>query len=161
MGPWSNVAVLRLVAQACPTLCDSIDSSPPGSSVHGDSPGKSTGVGCHAFCQVIFPTQGSNPGLPHCRWILYHLSHQGSCPYKRGRCYVNTQKHTGGRRCKDSRGEGHMKTEADISDALFTTINQKNVLSLWKFYQTHSQNLHFRITSLEFNNRKILPDPLP
>ena len=35
-------------------------------------------VGCHALLQKIFPTQGSNPGLPHCRWILYHLSHQGS-----------------------------------------------------------------------------------
>ena len=35
-------------------------------------------MGCHAFLQEIFPTWGSNPGLPHCRWILYHLSHQGS-----------------------------------------------------------------------------------
>jgi len=43
-------------------------------SVHGDSPGKNTGVGCHALFQGIFPTQGSNPGLPHCRQILYHLS---------------------------------------------------------------------------------------
>ena len=43
-----------------------------------DSPGKNTGVGCHALLQEIFPTQGSNPGLPHFRWILYHLSHQGS-----------------------------------------------------------------------------------
>ena len=43
-----------------------------------DSPGKSAGVGCHALSQGIFPTQGLNPGLPHCRWILYHLSHQGS-----------------------------------------------------------------------------------
>ena len=51
---------------------------PPGSSVHGDSPGKNTGVGCHALLQGLFPTQGSNPGLPHCRWILYHLSHQVS-----------------------------------------------------------------------------------
>ena len=39
-------------------------------------------------------------------------------------------------------------------------VNQKNVSSLWKFYQTHSHNSHFRITGLEFNNRKILPDPL-
>ena len=30
----------------------------------------------HALLEEIFPTQGSNPGLPHCRWILYHLSHQ-------------------------------------------------------------------------------------
>ena len=67
-----------LVIQSCPTLCDPMDCSPPGSSIHGDSPGKNTRVGCHALLQGIFPTQGSNPGLPHCRWILYQLSHQGS-----------------------------------------------------------------------------------
>ena len=55
-----------------------MDCSPPGSFVHGNSPGKNTGVGCHALLQGIFPTQGINPGLPHCRQILYHLSHQGS-----------------------------------------------------------------------------------
>ena len=43
-----------------------------------DPPGKNTGVGCHALLQGIFPIQGSNPGLPHCRRILYQLSHQGS-----------------------------------------------------------------------------------
>ena len=71
-------AVLYLVAQSCPALCNPRDCSPPGSSVHGDSAGKNTGVGCHALLQGIFLTQGSNPGLPHCRWIPYHLSHQGS-----------------------------------------------------------------------------------
>jgi len=55
-----------------------MDCSQLGSSVHGDSPGKNTGVGCHALLQGIFPIQGSNPGLPHCRQILYYLSHQGS-----------------------------------------------------------------------------------
>ena len=60
------------------SFCNPMDCSPPGSSVHADSPGKNTGVGCHALLQRIFPTQGSNPGLPHCRWILYCLSHQGS-----------------------------------------------------------------------------------
>ena len=40
--------------------------------------GKNTGVGCHFLLQEIFPTQGLNPGLPHCRQMLYHLSHQGS-----------------------------------------------------------------------------------
>ena len=58
--------------------CDLMDCSPPGSSVHGDSPGKNTGVSCHAFLQGIFPTQGLNPGLLHCRQILYQLSHQGN-----------------------------------------------------------------------------------
>ena len=71
-------AVLCLVAQSYLTLCDSMDCIPPDSSVHGDSPGKNTGVGCHALLQGIFPTQGSNPGLPHFRQILYQLSHQGS-----------------------------------------------------------------------------------
>ena len=40
--------------------------------------GKSTGVGCHFLLYGIFPTQGSNPGLPHCRQTLYRLSHQGA-----------------------------------------------------------------------------------
>ena len=40
--------------------------------------GKSTGVGCRFLLQGIFPTQGLNPGLPHCRQTLYHVSHQGS-----------------------------------------------------------------------------------
>ena len=74
----SSGAVPCLVTQLCPTLCDPTDCSPPGSSVHGDSPGKDTGVGCRALLQGIFPTQGSDPGLPHCGEILYCLSHQGS-----------------------------------------------------------------------------------
>ena len=69
---------LCLVTQSCPTLCDPMDCSLPGSSVQGDSPGKNTRVGCHALLQGIFPTQGSNPGLPHCRRLLCHLHHQGS-----------------------------------------------------------------------------------
>ena len=43
-----------------------------------NSPVQNTGVCCHAPLQGIFPTQWSNPGLLHCRWILYPLSHQGS-----------------------------------------------------------------------------------
>ena len=70
-----------LVTQLCPPLCDPLDCNPPASSVHGNSSGKNTGVGCHAFLQGIFPTRGSNPGLPHCWWIFYCLSHQGSPIY--------------------------------------------------------------------------------
>ena len=55
-----------------------MDCSLPGSSVHGNSTGKNTAVGCHAHLQGIFPTQGSKPDLPHCSQILYHLNHQGS-----------------------------------------------------------------------------------
>ena len=65
-------------SQSCLTLCDPADCSSPGSSVPGDSPGKNTGVDCHALLlQGIFATQGLN-GLPHCRQILYQLNHQGS-----------------------------------------------------------------------------------
>ena len=116
---WSclSSSVLCLVAQSCPTLCDLMDYTPPGSSVLGilqarilkwvtmpsswdlpnpaseprspvlqvdsfpsESPGKpkNTGVGSLSFLQGIFPTQESNWGLLHCRWLLYQLSYQGS-----------------------------------------------------------------------------------
>ena len=42
-----------------------------------NSPGQNTGVGSLSLLQRIFPTQGSDSGLPHCRWILYQLSHKG------------------------------------------------------------------------------------
>ena len=54
-----------LVAPSCPTLCD------PRRLCSWDSPGKNTEVVCHFLLQGIFPTQGSNPSLPHCRQILY------------------------------------------------------------------------------------------
>ena len=75
-----STTMLCLVAQSRPTLCNSMDCSPAGSSVHVNSPGKKSGMGCHVLLQGLFPTQGSNPGLPHCRRILYHLSHQESLP---------------------------------------------------------------------------------
>ena len=77
--------VLCLVAQSCQTLYEPMDCSLPGSSIHGDSPGKNTAVGCHA--QRIFLTQGLNPSLLHCRWILYCLSHQGSSRILEGVAY--------------------------------------------------------------------------
>ena len=43
-----------------------------------NSPDQHTGVGSLSLLQGLFPTQGSNPGLPHCRWILYQPSHKGS-----------------------------------------------------------------------------------
>ena len=61
--------------QSCWALCDHMDGNPPGSSAHGNSPGKNIGVGCLALLQGIFPTQGLNLHLLwllHCGWILYH-----------------------------------------------------------------------------------------
>ena len=70
--------MLHFVTQSCPTLCDPMDCSLPGSSIHGDSSEKNTRVGCHALHQGTFLTQGSNLGLLHCGRILYHPSHQPS-----------------------------------------------------------------------------------
>ena len=69
---WMTVKLT--VAQSCPTLCDHMDCSP------WNSPGQYTGVGSHSILQGVFPTHGSNPGLLHCRWIIYQLSHKGSPP---------------------------------------------------------------------------------
>ena len=71
----------HLVAQLCLSLLDPMDCRPPASSVHGDSPGKNTGVGFHSLLQGIFLTHRSNLGLWHCRQIIYHLSHQGKWLY--------------------------------------------------------------------------------
>ena len=68
----------RLVATPWPVAC--INLLP-----QWDFLGKSTGVDCHFLLQRIFPTQGSNPSLPHCRQMLYHLSYQGS-PSGSSRC---------------------------------------------------------------------------
>ena len=60
------------VTQSCLTLCDPMDYSP------WNSWGQNTGVGSLSLLQGIFSTQGLNPGLLHCRWILCQLSHKGS-----------------------------------------------------------------------------------
>ena len=58
------VSVLSLVTQSCLTLCNPLDFSPPSSSVHGDSPGKNTGVGCHALHPGDLPNPGIEPRSP-------------------------------------------------------------------------------------------------
>ena len=60
------------VPKSCPTL------RPHGLYSPWNSPGQNAGVGSLSLLQGIFPTQGSNPGLPRCRRILYQLSHKGS-----------------------------------------------------------------------------------
>ena len=66
-----------LVTQSCLTLCDPMVCP-------WNSLGKNTGMDCHSLLQGIFPTQGSNPGLLHCRQILYHLRHYGS------QCFIHS-----------------------------------------------------------------------
>ena len=75
------MCVCTKLLQSCMTLCDSMDCSPLGSSVHWDSSGKNTGVGCHALSRGIFPIQESNLHL-YVSWIgkqvLYHWCHLGN-----------------------------------------------------------------------------------
>ena len=66
-GKWNEVKV----AQLCPTLCNTVDCSP------WNSPDQNSGVGSLSLIQGISPIQGLNPGLSHCRQILYQLSHKG------------------------------------------------------------------------------------
>ena len=70
--PYHESELRVKLAQSCLTLCDPMDYSP------WNSPGQNTGVGSLSLLQVIFPTQGLNTGLLHCRRILYQLSHKGS-----------------------------------------------------------------------------------
>ena len=63
-------------SESCLVVSDSL--WPHGLYRPWNSPGQNTRVGSFSLLQRIFPTQGSNSGLPHCKWILYHLNHQGS-----------------------------------------------------------------------------------
>ena len=67
-GKWKWKSLIRVRLFATPWTIHSL----------WNSPGQNTGVGSLSLLHRIFPTQGSNPGLPYCRWILYQLSHQGS-----------------------------------------------------------------------------------
>ena len=66
----------RRLRKGCSVMSDSLQ--PHGLYSPWNSPGQNTGVGSLSLLQEIFPTQGSNPGLPHCKRILSQLSHKGS-----------------------------------------------------------------------------------
>ena len=87
------VKVKVRVAQSCLTMCDPMDYSP------WNSQGQNSGMDSHSSLQGIFPNQGSNPGFPHCRSILYQLSQKGNhfymyvCIYLlHFVCYANCQR---------------------------------------------------------------------
>ena len=90
---WSHVKVVcvcMLVTHLCPTLCDSMDYSPPGCSVHGILQVRILEWVAIPFSE-IFPTQRLNAGLLHCRWILYCLTHLGSSKSGKHILIKNTQ----------------------------------------------------------------------
>ena len=78
LNPLLCVCVCDSRPQSCLTLCDPKDYSSSGSSVHGILQARMLEWVVIPFSRGIFPSQGSNPHLLHCRQILYHLSHQGS-----------------------------------------------------------------------------------
>ena len=85
-----------------------------------NSPGQNTGLGSCSLLQGIFPTQGSNPGLPHCRQILYQLKHQGSP------------------RTQSNYGEDKDTVKLWVPQAPFLT--SKMTVSLFLFWVLHSAN---------------------
>ena len=90
-GHFSSIIWLQqkcVLSQSCPTLCNPMDCSLPGSSVHG---GKNTRVGCHFLLQGIFPTQGSNLHLLlplHWQEDSSPLRHLGN---PKAKCHLPTQ----------------------------------------------------------------------
>ena len=103
-----TVCIMRCVRakslQSCPTLCDSMYCNPPGSSVHGDSPGKNTGAGCQVLLPGSFPTlgifltQGSNPTLVCLlHWQVGSFNkHNWRLPIKRKSAFRGTAYHLTG-----------------------------------------------------------------
>ena len=75
LSPVLRALAVCLVAQLCLTLNDPMDCRLPGSSVHGDSLGKNTGVGSHFLLQGIFLTQGLDPCLLHWQVDSLPVSH--------------------------------------------------------------------------------------
>ena len=71
-----TLLVLPVKSESCSIVSDSLQ--PQGLYNLWNSLGQNTGVGSLSLLHGIFPTQGLNPGLPQCRWILYQLSHKGS-----------------------------------------------------------------------------------
>ena len=86
-----------------------------------DSPGKSTGVGCHFLLQGIFPTQGSNLGLPHCRQVPYRLSHQHGL--KTNNCKIQQKNYTTFKQIILQMGKRKI-------EGLFLTF-QLSILTIW------------------------------
>ena len=91
-----NILII-CVRESCSVMSDSL--RPHGLYTPCTSPGQNTGVGSLSLLQGIFPTEGSNPGLLHCRWILYQLICKGSprvleCvayPFSSGSCQPRNQ----------------------------------------------------------------------
>ena len=74
----SGTSICVKVAQSCPTLCDPMNYTACHAPLSMEFSRPEYWIGLPFPSPGIFPIQGLNPGHPHCRWILNHLSHQGS-----------------------------------------------------------------------------------
>ena len=132
-------ALLYFVTQSCLAFCNPMHCCPSGSSVHGNSPGKNTGVGCH-FPPGDLPNPETKPRSPNCSWILNHLSHQGkprilewiTYPFSRG--IFQTQEST-----KVSCIEVRFFTSWATREALvkFTTAQKKVVFNFFQILRIY------------------------
>ena len=81
-----------------------------------NSPGQNTGVGSHSLLQGIFQTQGLNPGLSHCRWILYKLSHKKS-----------SESYNSQFKCNFPVGQGHIFVKVTGWTTFYLTTHQHDL----------------------------------
>ena len=104
--------------QSCPTLCNTMDGSLPGASVHGASPGKNTGVGCHGLLQGTFPTQGSNPHLLCLAWASGFLT--TSAIWEALVCFNPAQ--VPGLLTQEGQGRSHNESHSSFSAKMYLLI---------------------------------------
>ena len=129
---WGNNG--NMTTQSCPILCGPMGYSP------WNFPGQNTGVGTLSLLQGIFPTQGSNPGLPHCRHIIYQLSHKGSprilewaaYPFSRGSSWPRNWTRV------SSTAGGFCFTNWAIREALKVFIYKKNFFGCLEYNHKHN-----------------------
>ena len=107
-----------------------------------NSPGQNTGVGSCSLLHGIFPAQRSTPGLPHCRWILYQLSHKGSLRILEWVAYPF------------STGSSHPRNQTGISWIVGRFFTNWSIMEAWKWKSLRSFWLFvtpWTIQSMEFS----------
>ena len=126
-----------LFAKSCPTLLQPQGLQPTRFLCPWDFPGKNTGVVCHFLLQGIFPTQGSNQGLLHCRHIVYQLSYQGSCQFSIMDRKKTKQKQ---KTSKETEDLNNPMSQPDLIDIQNTLANNNRIHILLKYTWNTSQN---------------------
>ena len=96
-----------------------------------NSPGQNTGVGSISLLQGIFQTQGSNPGLLHCRWILYQLNHKGSQLIQNKNHWVRCSNYTGSGALSDLLSDSFQVAGAPQVVLVCRMVIMHNLLLCW------------------------------